>query len=49
MHGRAPAQPILVVEDDDDSREMLAAMLMMDGYPAISANILHFAARVLVI
>jgi len=36
MHGRAPAQPILVVEDDDDNREMLAAMLTMDGYITVA-------------
>ncbi|HEX2462506.1 MAG TPA: response regulator, partial [Vicinamibacterales bacterium] len=33
MHSR----PILVVDDDDDVRNMLCAVLAAEGYPVVSA------------
>ena len=36
--GKIPNEPVLIVEDDDDCREMLAALLMTHGYRAITAE-----------
>ena len=32
-----PSRPILVVDDDDDVRNMLCAVLAAEGYPVVSA------------
>ena len=36
--GRIPEEPILIVEDDDDCREMLAALLVSHGYHIVTAE-----------
>ncbi len=32
MHGTKPAEPVLLVEDTDDSREVMGALLEIEGY-----------------
>jgi CheY-like chemotaxis protein len=34
----SPDRPVLVVEDDADLREVLAALLENEGYPTVTAN-----------
>jgi CheY-like chemotaxis protein len=31
-HAAKPSEPVLVVEDTDDSREVMGALLEMEGY-----------------
>jgi CheY-like chemotaxis protein len=36
--GKIPEEPVLIVEDDEDCREMLAALLVAHGYRIVTAE-----------